>query len=99
MVVIYVFCPCILYNLFQMNLTSCTLLLSIFISTSVHVSGNYAPVIRRTYCICATLVFFTLKQVDSFKNNVVIFKTLNSFKNYEIKSLDIFKNYFFIFKT
>jgi hypothetical protein len=36
------------------------LLLSIFISTSVHVSGNYVPIIRRTYCIYATPVFFTL---------------------------------------
>ena len=33
---------------------------NIFISTSLHVSGNYAPIIRRTYCIYATLVFFTL---------------------------------------
>ena len=29
-------------------------------STSLHVSGNYVPIIRRTYCIYATLVFFTL---------------------------------------
>jgi len=36
------------------------LLISIFISTSVHVSGNYVHVIRRTYCIYATLVFFGL---------------------------------------
>ena len=35
-------------------------ILGIFISTSVHVSGNYMPIIRRTYCIYATLVFFTL---------------------------------------
>jgi len=41
-----------------MKPTSCTLLLSIFISTSLHVSGNYVPIIRRTYSICATLVFF-----------------------------------------
>ena len=33
---------------------------SIFISTSLHVSGNYVPIIRRTYCIYATLVFFIL---------------------------------------
>ena len=45
---------------FKMKPTRCTLLLSIFISTSVHVSGNYVPIIRRTYCIYATLVFFTL---------------------------------------
>ena len=43
-----------------MKPTRCTLLLSIFISTSLHVSGNYVPIIRRTYCFCATLVFFTL---------------------------------------
>ena len=49
-----------LYNLFQMKPTRCTLLLSIFISTSLHGSGNYVPIIRRTYCIYATLVFFTL---------------------------------------
>ena len=30
------------------------------ISTSLHVSGNYVPIIRRTYCIYAALVFFTL---------------------------------------
>ena len=38
----------------------CTTLFSIFILNSAHVSGNYVPVIRRTYCICATLVFFSL---------------------------------------
>ena len=43
-----------------MKPTTCTLLLSIFISTSVHVSGNYVPIIRRTYCIYVTLVFFVL---------------------------------------
>ena len=47
-------------NLFQVKPARCTLLLGIFISTSVHVSGNYVPIIRRTYCIYATLVFFTL---------------------------------------
>ena len=47
-------------SLFQTNPTRCTLLLGIFISTSQHVSGNYVFIIRRTYCICATLVFFTL---------------------------------------
>jgi len=47
-------------NLFQMKPTRCTLLLSMFISTSVHVSGSYMPIIRRIYCICATLVLFTL---------------------------------------
>jgi len=49
-----------LYNLFQMKPTRCTLLLSIFISNYLHVSGNYVPIIRRTYCIYATLVLFTL---------------------------------------
>jgi len=52
------------YNLssrsFQMKPNTCTLLLSIFISTSVHFSGNYMPINRITYCIWATLVFFTL---------------------------------------
>ena len=43
-----------------MKPTRFTLLLSTFIPTSVHVSGNYVPIIRRTYCIYATLVFFTL---------------------------------------
>jgi len=43
-----------------MKPTRCTLLLSTFISTSLHVSGNYVPIIRITYCIYATLVFFTL---------------------------------------
>jgi len=49
-----------LYNRFLMKQTRCTLLLSIFISSSSHVSGNYVPIIRRAYCIYATLVFFTL---------------------------------------
>ena len=49
-----------LYNLLQMKPSRCTLLRSIFISTYLHVSGNYVPIIRRTYCIYATLVFFTL---------------------------------------
>jgi len=48
-----------LYNLFQMKPSRCTLL-SVFISTSLHVSGNYIPIIMRTYCMYATLVFFTL---------------------------------------
>jgi len=37
-----------------------TLLLSKFISTSLHVSGKYVPIIRRTFCIYAALAFFTL---------------------------------------
>ena len=48
------------YFMFQMKPTRCTLLLNIFISTSVHVSGNYVHIIRRTYCIYAILVFFVL---------------------------------------
>ena len=49
-----------LNNLFQMKPTRCTLLLGIFISTSLHVWGNYVPIIKRTRCIYATLVFFVL---------------------------------------
>ena len=52
--------PSTYLELFQIKPTRCTLLLSIFISNSVHVSGNYVPIIRRTYCIYATLVFFTV---------------------------------------
>ena len=44
-----------------MKPTRCTLLLSVFISNSLHVSDNYVPIIRRTYCIYETLVFFTLQ--------------------------------------
>jgi hypothetical protein len=43
-----------------MKPTRCTLLLSIFIPTSLHVSGNNVPIIRGTHCIYATLVFFTV---------------------------------------
>jgi len=32
----------------QMKTTRCILLLSVFISTFLHVSGNYVPIIRRT---------------------------------------------------
>ena len=46
--------------LFQMKPTRFTLLLSIFISTSLHVSGNCVPINRKTYFIDATLVFFVL---------------------------------------
>jgi len=49
-----------LSDLFQMKPTRCTLLLSIFISTSLHVSGNYMPIIRTAYRIYGTLVFFIL---------------------------------------
>jgi len=49
-----------LYNFFLMKPARCTLLLSIFISNSLHVSGNYVPIVRTTYCIYATLVFFTV---------------------------------------
>jgi len=44
-----------LYNLFQMKPTWCILLLSILISASLPVSGNYVSIIRRTYCMYATL--------------------------------------------
>jgi len=43
-----------------MKPTRCILLLSIFISNSLHVSGNYVPIIRRTYYIYATLVIFAV---------------------------------------
>ena len=67
-----------LSNLLQMKPTRCTLLLSIFISTSVHVSGNYVPIIRRTYCIYATLVFFTLYGCDWHPKHVEwTFRTIN----------------------
>ena len=49
-----------LYNRFQMKPNKCTLIPSIFFSTSLPVSGYYVPIIRRTYRIYATLVFFTL---------------------------------------
>ena len=47
-------------NLYQTKPAGSTLLHSIFISTSLHVSGNSVPIIRRTYCIYATPVFFTV---------------------------------------
>ena len=37
-----------------------TLLISIFISTSLHVSGDCVTIIGRTYCVYVTLVFFTV---------------------------------------
>jgi len=46
--------------LFQIKPIRCTLPPSIFISASLHVSSNCVPIIRGTYCICATLVFCTL---------------------------------------
>jgi len=49
-----------MYNLFQMRPSRCTLLLSIFISTSLHVSGIYVSIIRGTYCNYVTLVISTL---------------------------------------
>jgi len=58
--ILCIFDRAFLYNPFQMKPITCTLLLSIFISTSLRVSGNYVPIIRRTYCIYATLVFVTL---------------------------------------
>ena len=54
------FCTSELISSFQMKPTRCTLLLSTFISTSLHVSGNYVPNIRRIYCTYATLVLFTV---------------------------------------
>ena len=47
-------------HLFPTKPTRCRLLLSIFISASLHVSGSYGSIIRGTYCIYATLVFFTV---------------------------------------
>ena len=42
-------------KLFQMKPARFTILISIFISTSLYVSGNYVPIIRRTYCyLCDT---------------------------------------------
>jgi len=52
--------PMLNKDLLQTKPTSCTLILSIFILNSVHVSGNYVQIIRRTYCIYATLVFIIL---------------------------------------
>jgi len=47
-----------LYSLFQMKPTRCTLLLGIFISTSLHVSGNYVSIIMRTLLyLCDTSIF------------------------------------------
>ena len=46
--------------MFQTKPKGRTLIHIIFISTSLHVSGNYVPVVRRNYCIYATLVFFTV---------------------------------------
>ena len=43
-----------------MKPTRCTLLPSIFVLTSLHVSGNYVPIINRIYSLHATLVYFTL---------------------------------------
>ena len=43
-----------------MKPTRYTILLIIFISTSVHISFNYVPIIRRPYFIYATLVHFVL---------------------------------------
>jgi len=45
-----------LYNLFQMKPTWCTLLLGIFTWTSLRGLGNCVPIIKKTYCIYATLV-------------------------------------------
>ena len=50
--------------LFQIKPTRCTILLSIFISTSVHVSGNYVPIIRTTYYLCDTGIFHSVWAAD-----------------------------------
>ena len=45
-------------NLFQMKPSRCTLFLSIFISASLHVSGNYVSIIRRnSLYLCDTGIF------------------------------------------
>ena len=49
-----------LFHLLQRKTNTCTLILSIFISISLHVSDNSMSIIRRTYCIYGTLVFFTV---------------------------------------
>ena len=49
-----------LFHLLQRKPKKCTLILSIFISTSLHISGNYVSIIRRTYFIYATLILFTV---------------------------------------
>jgi len=36
------------------------IILNIFIFSSLHVSGIYIPIIKRTYCTYETLVFVTL---------------------------------------
>jgi len=67
----YISCPCqecvdiclhqiSHHYLFQMKPTRCTLLLSKFISTSLHVSGNYVSHHQENLLIYVTLVFFTL---------------------------------------
>jgi len=54
--------PCIIF--FQTKPIRFTLILSIFISSSLHVSGNYVPIIRRTYCIYATLLWVAVRSAD-----------------------------------
>jgi len=45
---------------FQMKPTSCTVLLNVFISTSLHVLDSNVPILRRIYCIYATWYLFSL---------------------------------------
>jgi len=47
-----------------MKPTRCTLLLSIFIAVSLHVSGNYVTIIRRTYCIYTTVIWEAVWSAD-----------------------------------
>ena len=50
--------PCTISQIYP---TRCTILFNIFIYfSSLRVSGFHAPIIRRNYCIYATLVFVTL---------------------------------------
>ena len=57
--VLFTVYPCIMcFKWSQLRCARCTLIVSIFISTSLHVSGNCVPIISRIYCIYATLVFF-----------------------------------------
>ena len=59
-----------------MKPTTCTLLLGIFISTSLHVSSNYVPIIRGTYCI----TFFKWSQLHAHYFLVYLFQLLYMFR-------------------
>ena len=45
----------------------CTLFLSIFISNSLHVSGNYVSIIRRAYSIYATIFIYLFQLLYMFR--------------------------------